>query len=332
MKKLLCLFFSLMLIFAFAACGDDTTADLSETLTAEDTLEGETDNPADEDEIDAEADADADADADSDDYASADKGEDSTYASDSDVSYNSNYNYEAASTDSNLTTDSTSAVASSTDTTETDSTSTVASSSTGTTTTTDTTGTTGTTGTTASTDTTGTTTATASSDSDLSTNQSSTGVYTVTYHANTSSFNSGVDVDSTVTGIPTDNTQYSSTDSSVYVMGNNTVSSATVPTHYGTMIDGTPTWSGHTFSGWSTTASSTIAQYQPGTTLTLTASMDLYAVWTVASVSETTTTTTTTTPQTGENDTLFLYVILAFFALIGIVYLLIDQKRAGRKL
>ena len=46
-----------------------------------------------------------------------------------------------------------------------------------------------------------------------------------------------------------------------------------------TISETEPTWSGHTFSGWATSAEATQAQYSAGQTITVNADITLYAVW-----------------------------------------------------
>lgn len=154
----------------------------------------------------------------------------------------------------------------------------------------------------------------------------------VIYHANT-----GSDATDSAVTVPVDNTKYKGgTDElSATIMGDGKLASDHV--HAATMKDAIPVRAGYTFAGWATTATATTAEYKPGNIITMSKSevkdVDLYAVWTsgttaTAGTTSGTTTTTTKTPQTGDNDYLILYIVMAALSLMGIAYLCYDQKKA----
>lgn len=150
---------------------------------------------------------------------------------------------------------------------------------------------------------------------------------TVTYHANTGSDTT----DSSVT-VPVDSTKYMGENLTVTIMGDGKL--ATNNANAATMKDAVPVRSGYTFAGWATSASSKTVEYKPGSKIDpITKDTDLYAVWTsstaTASNSSTSsgTTSTSKTPQTGDNDYLILYIVMAVLSLVGIIYLCYDQKK-----
>lgn len=51
-----------------------------------------------------------------------------------------------------------------------------------------------------------------------------------------------------------------------------------------TISNSVPVRDNHIFKGWATSSSATVAQYQPGNTITISANTTLYAVWAVSSV------------------------------------------------
>lgn len=149
----------------------------------------------------------------------------------------------------------------------------------------------------------------------------------VTYHANTGNDQT----DSTVT-VPVDSTKYVGENLTVTIMGDGKL--ATNNANAATMKDAVPVRSGYTFAGWATSASSKTVEYKPGSKIDpITKDTDLYAVWTsstaTASNSSTSsgTTSTSKTPQTGDNDYLILYIVMAVLSLVGIIYLCYDQKK-----
>ena len=143
--------------------------------------------------------------------------------------------------------------------------------------------------------------------------------FSVVYHANTDS-----DANDVAVSVPVDATKYMDDNLTVTVMGNGKLASTNA--NYATMTDATPARNGYTFAGWATSATATTAQYQPGTTFTVAANTDLYAVWTAGST--TGSGSSTTTPQTGDSDHFLLYIILAGLCLAGIGYLCYDQRKA----
>ena len=151
----------------------------------------------------------------------------------------------------------------------------------------------------------------------------------VTYHANT-----GSDATDSAVTVPVDTTKYMGEGDGLIatIMGDGKLASDHV--HAATMKDATPVRTGYTFAGWATTATATTAEYKPGDKINpMTKDVDLYAVWTsgttaAAGTTSGTTTTTTKTPQTGDNDYLILYIVMAALSLMGIAYLCYDQKKA----
>ena len=88
---------------------------------------------------------------------------------------------------------------------------------------------------------------------------------------------------------------------------------------------------GYAFQGWATSAedanAGTVA-YKVGQTVNLTGDLNLYAVWTSTNAASTTTPATSSkTPQTGDNEELYLYILMAVLSLVGIIYLVYDQKK-----
>ena len=92
---------------------------------------------------------------------------------------------------------------------------------------------------------------------------------------------------------------------------------------------------GYAFQGWATSAedanAGTVA-YKVGQTVNLTGDLNLYAVWTSTTAPSTSTSqaASSKTPQTGDNEELYLYILMAVLSLIGIVYLVYDQKKKER--
>ncbi len=152
---------------------------------------------------------------------------------------------------------------------------------------------------------------------------------TVTYHANTGSETT----DSAVT-VPVDSTKYTETNKTATIMGGGNLASTTA--NAATMTDSLMKRDGYAFLGWATSeeeAKAGTVKYKVGDTVEVTDDLNLYAVWqannTTAANTTTGTTTnaTTTTPQTGDNDHLYLYTLMAILSLLGIAYLAYDQKK-----
>lgn len=149
---------------------------------------------------------------------------------------------------------------------------------------------------------------------------------TVTYHANTGNDTT----DATVT-VPQDSTKYIGSNLKATIMGAGNLASDNP--NAATMKDAVPTRSGYTFAGWTTDSKSTEVKYKPGDVIDpMTENLDLYAVWTTTVTSSSTVGTsasnTTNTPQTGAEDNLILYIVMAVLSLMGIGYLCYDQKKA----
>ncbi len=142
--------------------------------------------------------------------------------------------------------------------------------------------------------------------------------YSVIYRANTDS-----DANDSAVSVPADTTKYMDGNLTVTVMGNSSLASTNA--NYKTMTDATPTRAGYTFAGWATSATATTAEYQPGTTFTISKDMELFAVWTAGAAKAA---DTSNTPQTGSSDQLMLYITLALLCLTGIGYLCYDQRKA----
>ncbi len=102
-----------------------------------------------------------------------------------------------------------------------------------------------------------------------------------------------------------------------------------------TMTDKLMKRDGYAFQGWATSAedanAGTVA-YKVGQTVNLTGDLNLYAVWTSTTAPSTSTSqaASSKTPQTGDNEELYLYILMAVLSLIGIVYLVYDQKKKER--
>ena len=150
----------------------------------------------------------------------------------------------------------------------------------------------------------------------------------VTYHANT-----GSDATDSAVTVPVDTTKYMGEGDGLIatLMGDGKLASDHV--HAATMKDATPVRTGYTFAGWATTATATTAEYKPGDKINpMTKDVDLYAVWTSGTTATagtiSGTTTTTKKPQTGDNASLILYIVMAELSLMGIAYLCYDQKKA----
>lgn len=158
--------------------------------------------------------------------------------------------------------------------------------------------------------------------------------FTVTYHANTAPFNSGKDVDSSVKGIPTDKTEYNDSDNNeAVIMGSGKLSSSAK--NYKTMTDGVPTWNGYTFLGWATTSDAKAAEYKAGNVKKLDGDLDLYAVWKVDTTGNNSSKTnnnsksTSKSPQTGDDNNLAFYIVLAAVSGLGVVYCIYRRKKSA---
>lgn len=153
--------------------------------------------------------------------------------------------------------------------------------------------------------------------------------YQVIYHANT-----GSETDDANVTVPSDTTKYMGDNLTATIMGDGKLASTNK--NYATMKDATPARTGYTFAGWATTANATTVEYKVGATVqTMDKDLNLYAVWTTGTAATATTgsgtattSATSTTPQTGDNDNLVLYVVMAALSLLGIGYLCLDQKKA----
>lgn len=120
-----------------------------------------------------------------------------------------------------------------------------------------------------------------------------------------------------------------STDGNTNTNGNNNTdnNNTAAATATKTYTDANMVRTGYTFAGWATAPDSAVVAYKPGATFTINADTDLYAVWTNGAATE----ATTTTPQTGEEDNLLLYSVVAMIALLGIVYLCFDRRKVKAK-
>lgn len=155
--------------------------------------------------------------------------------------------------------------------------------------------------------------------------------FQVIYHANTGSETEDANV-----MVPSDTTKYMGDNLTATIMGDGKLASTNK--NYATMKDATPARTGYTFVGWATSPTATAAEYKVGATVEkMDKDLNLYAVWTkgtaaagtgAASGSSGTNNTTSTSPQTGDNDHLSLYIVMAALSLLGIGYLFLDQKKA----